>query len=68
MSDAQKGIYLWPCTYMQYKREIPEIVNDKIVIKCWYVQTFGRGCLTCNGSGKQPNRSACLGQIFILDG
>ena len=29
-----KGIYLWPSTYMQDKREIPVIVNEKIVIKC----------------------------------
>ena len=29
---SQKGIYLWPSTYMQDKREIPAIVNEKIVI------------------------------------
>ena len=28
-----QGNYLWPSTYTQDKREIPEIVNEKIVIK-----------------------------------
>ena len=31
---SHKGIYLWPSTHMQAKREITEIVNEKIVIKC----------------------------------
>ena len=31
---VHKGIYLWPSTYMQDIREIPEIVNEKMVIKC----------------------------------
>ena len=29
-----KGIYLRPSTYVQHMREIPPIVNDKIVMKC----------------------------------
>ena len=29
-----KGIYLWPSTYVQDMREIPTIVNEKTVIKC----------------------------------
>ena len=31
---SHKGIFLWPSTYMQDKREIPSIVHEKIVIKC----------------------------------
>ena len=31
---SHKVIYLWPSTYMQDKREIPSIVNEKIEIKC----------------------------------
>ena len=31
---THKGIYLWPSTYVQDIREIPEIVTEKIVIKC----------------------------------
>ena len=30
-----KGIYLWPSTYVQDMREIPAIVNEKTAIKCW---------------------------------
>ena len=30
----ESSIYLWPNTYMQDMREIPAIVNEKIVIKC----------------------------------
>ena len=36
-------IHLWPSTYMQDKREIPVIVNEKIVIKCENFRTLGGG-------------------------
>ena len=38
---SHKGIYLWPSTYMQDMREIPAIVNEKIVTKCWNFHTLG---------------------------
>ena len=31
---SHKGIYLSSSTYMQDEREIPAIVNEKIVIEC----------------------------------
>ena len=32
--QIHKGIYLWPSTYVEDRREIPRIVNEKIVMKC----------------------------------
>ena len=30
-THKRESIYLWPSTYMQDKKEIPSIVNEKIV-------------------------------------
>ena len=49
---------------MQDKREIPVIVNDKIVIKCLNFHTLGWGTsLVMAVANRRMNRSACL--IFL---
>ena len=46
---------MWTSTYMQDMREIPAIVNEKIVIVLKFSH-FWWGYLPCNGSSKQTNR------------
>ena len=41
--------------HMQDEREIPSIVNEKIVINCFKFSHFGWGYLASNGSREQMN-------------
>ena len=51
---------MWPITYMQDKRQIPFIANEKIVIKCRNVHTLGGGTTPAMTLGHRwKHRSAC---------
>ena len=52
---------------MQGKREIPVIVNEKIVIKCWKFQTLGWGTSLLMTLGNRRTDLHALEQFFILD-
>ena len=49
---------------MQDKREIPAIVNEKIVIIEIFTLFVGGTSLLMVQANRQINRSACLGTIF----
>ena len=57
----QKGIYLWTSTYVQHKRQISSIVNEKIMIQCCNFHTLGGGISLVMALG---NRSTCLKHFF----
>ena len=59
---------MWPSIHIQDIREIPTIVNEKIVITCSNFHTYGGGTsLVMALANRQTDRFACLEQFFILD-